>query len=157
MTDKKLKYKALLETFPNCPSDDFQEVDIKAFRWTKEPVTSKDFVPINILNEPPQRLLDDSDKMCLAYGLSFFDSMENAYSKYIIEYKKRRQHQRLQFLEDRGTFISTIILSTSDGIADIPNNANYGHFTFHQYEGVNLEELVKNTQQIFREDGTINL
>lgn len=85
-------------------------------------------------------MLDDSDKMCMAYGLSMFDTLSNSLSKYKKEYNKRRPHQREQFKEDKGRNIALVKLKKQDGISDVPNINNYGHFTFHEYSHINLEK-----------------
>lgn len=105
MTQKKLKHIQYLEKFKDCPSSDFKEVDRDAYRWTQNQIISIDFIPVNIIGVPPARILDDTDEMCMAYGLSMFDSLQNSINKYQKEYIKRRQHQREQFIQDKGTFI----------------------------------------------------
>jgi hypothetical protein len=90
MTDKKLKYLKYLEKFKDCPSSDFIEVDRDAYRWANSPVTPNDFVPINIISEPPARMLDDSDKMCMAYGLSMFNSLINSHRKSLLSDKSTK-------------------------------------------------------------------
>lgn len=157
MTEKKLKYLQYLEKFKDCPSSAFKEVDRDAYRWTRSSVTSNDFIPINIISEPPPRMLDDSDKMCMAYGLSMFDTLENSIKKYQKEYKKRRQHQREQFVQDKGSFISMVNLSKNDGLADEPNQNNFGHFTFHEYYQTELKNKVLYLYDIFLENGEFSI
>ena len=157
MKEKKLKYKQYLEKFKDCPSSDFVEVDRDAYRWTNNPVTSNDFRPINIIREPPPRMLDDSDKMCMAYGLSMFNTLINSLTKYQKEYNKRRFHQREHFKQDIGSCIALLKLTKNDGIADDPNENNYGHFTFHEYSDINLETKDLTLYNIFKEDGEFNI
>lgn len=157
MTEKKLKYLQYLEKFKDCPSFDFTEVDRDAYRWTNTPVTSNDFIPVNILSEPPPRMLDDFDKMCMGYGLSMFNSLINSLSKYQKEYKKRRSHQKEQFIQDKGSYIALIKLTKNDGIADEPNEDNYGHFTFHQYSHTSLEFKVSTLYNISKDNGEFNI
>jgi hypothetical protein len=157
MTEKKLKYIQYLEKFKDCPPSDFKEVDRDAYRWTQNPVTLNDFIPINIIGEPPARILDETDKMCMAYGLSMFDSLKNSIDKYQKEYIKRRQHQREQFIQDKGNFIALLKLSKNDGLADEPNEGNFGHFTFHEYDQTELEKNVLNLYNIFLDNGDFNI
>lgn len=157
MTEKKLKYIQYLEKFKDCPPSDFKEVDRDAYRWTQNPVTTNDFIPVNIIGEPPARILDETDKMCMAYGLSMFDSLKNSIIKYQKEYKKRRQHQREQFIKDKGNFIAFLKLSKNDGLADEPNEENFGHFTFHEYYKTELEKKVLNLYNIFLDNGEFNI
>ena len=102
MTQKKVKHIQYLEQFKDCPSSDFKEIDRYAYRWTQNPITSTDFILVNIIGEPPARILDDTNKMCMAYGLSMFDSLKNSIDKYQKEYINRRQHQREQFIQQIG-------------------------------------------------------
>lgn len=157
MTEKKLKYLHYLEMFKDCPSSDFKEVDRDAYRWTRSPVNFNDFIPINIINEPPPRMLEDADKMCMGYGLSMFNSLINSLNKYQREYKKRRHHQREQFIQDKGSYISLLKLAKNDGIADEPNEVNFGHFTFHEYIHTRLEHKVLNLYNIFSDNGEFNI
>lgn len=157
MTQKKLKHIQYLEKFKDCPSSDFKEVDRDAYRWTQNPITSTDFIPVNIIGVPPARILDDTDKMCMAYGLSMFDSLKNSINKYQKEYIKRRQHQREQFIQDKGNFIALLKLSKNDGLADEPNEGNFGHFTFYEYYQTELEKKVLNLYNIFLDNGDFNI
>jgi hypothetical protein len=58
----------------------------------------------------------------MTYGLSMFDSLKNSIYKYQKEYIKRRQHQREQFIQDKGNFIALLKLSKNDGLADELDN-----------------------------------
>jgi hypothetical protein len=157
MTEKKLKYLQYLEKFKDCPSSGFKEVNREAYRWTRNPVTSNDFIPVNIIGEPPPRILDDTDKMCMGYGLSMFDSLEHSVRKYRKLYDKLRQHQREQFIQDKGNFIALLNLSKNDGLADDPNKGNFGHFTFHEYYHTELQKKVLSVYNIFLDNGEFTI
>jgi hypothetical protein len=157
MTDRKLKYLQYLETFKDCPSSTFKEVDRDAYRWTRNPVTSNDFIPLNIISEPPPRMLDDSDKMCKGFGLSMFDSLKNSFEKYRKLHHKFRPHQREHFIQDKGSYIALISLSKNDGLADDPNPDNFGHFTFHEYYQAELVNRVSKLYNIFLDNGEIKI
>lgn len=157
MTEKKLKYLQYLENFKDCPSSDFVEVDRDAYRWTSNPLTSNDFIPVNIISDPPPRMLDDSDKMCMAYGLSMFNSLINSHNKYQKLYEKRRPHQREQFKIDKGSYIALIKLIKNYGIADEPNEDNFGHFTFYEYSHTSLEHSNLIFYNIFNDNGEFNI
>ncbi len=152
MTIKKLKYQRFLEQFPNCPSEEFTEVEKDAYRWVHHPIEAVDFLPVNIISEPPPRMLNDSDKMCMGYGLSMFDTFENALAKYKKIFRRMRLHQKQHFKEDKGTYVALLELNKDDGIADTPKEKNYGHFTFHEYEDANLQENMKDLFEIFKDD-----
>src|SRR5690606_30122951 len=156
MTEQKLKYLQYLEKFKDCPSSDFKEVDRDAYRWTKNPVTPHDFIPINVISQPPPRMLDDTDKMCMGYGLSMFDSLKNSIDKYKKQYKRYRKHQREQFVQDKGCYIAKLSVCKNDEMADEPNEYNYGHFTFHEYQYTHLEHKVLKLYNIFLDNGEFN-
>jgi hypothetical protein len=153
MITKKLKYQELLSQFPNCPSANYKEIQIKAFRWVHSVEHENDYKPINLINTPPQRLLDETDKMCMGYGLSLFDSFENAYSKFKGLYFKQRDHLKSIFISDKGQCVATLDLSYSDGLGNEPDVRNYGHFTFHEYGSTNMREKIKSISTIFDTDG----
>ncbi len=153
MHNQKLKYQKQLVQFPDCPGDEFEEVEKEAYRWVHQPLIDKDFLPVNIISKPPPRMLDDSDKMCMGYGLSMFDTFENALAKYKKIFRKLRSHQKIQFKEDKGNYIALLDVTKNIGVADKPNEKNYGHFTFHEYEEIDLQEKVKDLYEIFKENG----
>lgn len=153
METEKLKYQKLLEQFPDCPGNEFEEVEKEAYRWVHKPLTDTDFLPVNIISEPPPRMLDDSDKMCRGYGLSMFDTFEDALGKYKKIFKKLRSHQRVQFKEGKGNYIALLALTKDMGIADEPNERNYGHFTFYEYANTDLQKNVSDLNEIFKENG----
>ena len=64
---KEFKYAAYLYKLPNCPPITYKEVDINAFRWVFKDNLSDSFTPMNLLKEPPQRMLDDTDLICSVF------------------------------------------------------------------------------------------
>lgn len=102
-------------------------------------------------------MLDKSDKMCMGYGLSMFDTLVNSILKYRHLYGKFRHHQKEQFKQDKGSYVALVRLRMSDGVADMPNERNYGHFTLHEYAEVSLESKVSNFYEIFDKDEEINI
>jgi hypothetical protein len=102
-------------------------------------------------------MLDDTDKMCMGYGLSMFDSLINSINKYQKIYKKLRQLQKEQFIQDKGSYIGLLNLSNNDGLADNPNEKNFGHFTFHEYCHTILEKKVLHLHNIFLDNGEFNI
>lgn len=151
MKSKKLKYLVFLSLYPSFSTENYQEVEKDAFRWVHNPFSEEDFLPLNQIKTPPQRMLDESDNLHLGYGLSMFDSFENSFERYKKLYKKRRGNLKPLFIADKGDCIANLRLSKNDGIADEPNNL--GHFTFYEYEGVNLEKSITDVICIFKEDG----
>ncbi|WP_184549072.1 hypothetical protein [Mucilaginibacter sp. FT3.2] len=157
MLNKKLKYKQFLENYTDCPSEDFKEISGNFCRWISINDYENNFKPLNIITNPPQRLLNDSDKLCMGYGLSFFDSPQNALNRYSTLFEKqKRAHLKEIFKTDKGTQIAVIKIEHEDGLANEPNATN-GHFTFHEYELVEFKEKIKSRINIFADDGTINI
>jgi len=155
MLNKKLKYESYLSNFNNCPSIDFKEISGGFFRWTKLKGSENNFLPLSIMKKPPQRLLDDQDKICISYGLSFFDSKQNAFNKYTDIYnKQKREHLKELFKDEKGTYIALVNIKEEDGIADKPNEKN-GHFTFHEYHDTDLSIRMYNEVSIFETNGAI--
>jgi len=105
-------------------------------------------MPINLIKEPPQRILDDSDLNCTGFGLSLFDSEANALGKLLSLFHRLRHHLRQGFLSEKGDAIAEIQLNENSGVASAPVPQNYGHFTLHEAEGSNLMSLVVKTTAI---------
>lgn len=151
MISKELKYKELLAKFPNCPPEEYKEIKKEAFRWIHEIEHENDFKPLHLIKDPPQKMLDDSDLMCIGHGLSLFDSFINANNKYKDLYTNKRKNKRIDFVNDVGNNIAKLAIDYSDGIANHPNNT--GHFTFHEYNNVTLKEKIQSFFYIFDSDG----
>jgi hypothetical protein len=142
------KYKTFLSEIKNCPPTNFLQTEKIAFRWVNEYIDERDFMPINLIREPPQRVLDNSDLNCMGFGLSFFDTIENANGKFISLYNRLRDQLKSGFIAEKGNFIAEISLEKNDGVADLPSHSNYGHFTFHEFENVDLKNKVLSTNLI---------
>jgi len=156
MHSKKFKYQEYLNKYQNCPPEYYQGINMAAYRWVHNTTHKNDYMPINIINEPPQRMLDDTDKMCMGYGLSVFNTQLNALSKYESLYKKKRKHLKKIFIEDIGNAVAKIKIEREDGIGNKPNLNNFGHFTFHEYENKDLaNSIVCKTEILFDGNGII--
>jgi len=151
MQQKKLKYSAYLGQFSNCPPVDFQEKEMMAYRWVHSSSHPNDFLPKNLITDPPVRMLDISDKMCMGYGLSMFDSQKGACEKYLQLWNGKRAHQRVQMGADLGKSVAQLDLQCSDGVSG--SAEKYGHFTFHEYQGVELSTRITGLMDIFDMDG----
>jgi hypothetical protein len=155
MTNKNLKYKLYLDNYNNCPPSDFHEITGEFCRWVSLTGHENDFKPLNMIALPPQRLLDNSDKFCMGYGLSFFDTLQHAFSRYCELYRKqKRAHLKELFKQDKGTQVSLISINKDDGVADEPN-FNTGHFTLHEYDGIDFSNRNLQKIAIFEENGTV--
>ena len=127
----KLKYYEYLKNYNNCPPEINLERNANFFRWVHNELNENDFKPVLLINS--SRKFDTDDENCDGYGLSFFNTEINAYSRY-----KQLVKHRQKMKNNLGTFIAKIEISTTDGVASLPNNKNYGHITFHEYFNANL-------------------
>ena len=125
-----------------------------AYRWVHASGHPNDLLPVNLIN--PTRMLDSSDSSCMGYGLSMFDTHEGACEKYVRLWKRRRAHQRPQMETDLGKCVAQMDLRCSDGLSGPIEINNYGHFTFHEYEGVELSSRIVSIMDIFDGDGGAN-
>jgi hypothetical protein len=146
----ELKYTKLLSEIKNCPSDNFVSIDKIAFRWVHQNPDESDFLPINLIKEPPQRVLDNTDLLCMGYGLSFFNTKENARQKFLNLYERLRTPLQKGFLEEKGNFIAEINLEKSDGLSDAPSEHNYGHFTFFEFMETKLTTKINSIDLILK-------
>ncbi len=152
MHSKRLKYKEYLGKFPNCPPKSYNSFAISLFRWIRASCLENSFIPLNLLKEPPARLLDNTDKMCKGYGLSMFSSHELAYKKYKGLYKKKRGVSHEDYIAEKGDAIAELSISEHDGIyGDL--NEKSGHCTFHEYENTVLANSIVNIDKIFDDNG----
>lgn len=150
MPVKTFKYEEFLKRFPQCPPSDCKEKNTTVYRWTHNPVESEDFIPLNIIGTPPVRMLDETDKMCMGYGLSMFDTLENSIRRYRSIFNGMRPRKKEDFKLEKGTFISRITVKEKDGCSTLPNKT--GHLTFFEYKDVSLKTQVLEIIDIFETD-----
>lgn len=147
MLSKKLKYQEFIDLYPNCPPTTYKEVNIKAFRWAFPKCNEGSFKPVLAIN--PKRELGTDDMKCLGYALSMFESEKGAYDRY-----KKLVHARPSLKEIYGTVMAELDISMEDGLVSELGQDSYTHFSFHQYEGIDLSKKVVNIVQIFKENGS---
>jgi hypothetical protein len=152
MQSKKYKYQDSLDLFPNCPPNSYRNIEIECFRWVFKNNISDSFIPMNLIKEPPPRMLDDSDLICKGYGLSLFDTFENGRSRYENLYKRKRGISHEDFINEKGNSIAMLEMNGSEGVYGDLNTEN-GHFTLHEYEGTDLSSKIVNITEIFDENG----
>lgn len=134
MSKRPLKYQEYLSKYNNCPSSDCIEKDKIFYRWVHKSPTDKDFYPTNCHPDIAPRIFDDSDVACLSYGLSVYETLDVARTRYIHEYNKRlRIDQKEKFILSKGDSIAELNIEKEDGLQCEPNI--YQHITFYQYEG----------------------
>ena len=146
MHSQKMKYQEYLKQFSNCPPTEYKEVEMVAFRWVFENCGEESFIPILVIN--PLRKFDDNDMNCKGYGLSMFATEIGAYERY-----KKQIHKKPKLKETLGSLIAKIKILPIQGIGSEPENNNYTHFTFHEYEGTDLTKNIVDIINIFDENG----
>ncbi len=138
MHDKPFKYRYFLDNFRDCPPGDFEELDVTAYRWVFEDLTEeRNFQPVLIAK--PSRISDvmfqTETAKCQGYGLSFFDSLENARNRFerINAFFQERDQK---FSLEVGTKVAAVSLNPTNGVGSKPSSgkSNKGQFTFHEYQ-----------------------
>lgn len=119
------------------------------YRWVSASPGQDDFLPLSVQKEPPPRILDDTDKHCMSFGLSFFLTFEGAIQKF-----QRERARKSNFLKGKSGYIAQVKIEPSDGIGSAPQPFNFGHFTFHEYEGTDFSGKIAQIKQIDNNDGT---
>lgn len=152
MHSKKFKYQQYLSLYPNCVPDSYKEMSQDCFRWVFKDKISDSFIPMNLIKEPPSRMLDDTDLMCKGFGLSLFDTFTNGHSKFEKLYTRKRGVSHEDFINEKGDSIARLQMNGSEGVCGDFNSSN-GHFTFHEYEGTDLSSKIVNITEIFDENG----
>jgi len=123
-----LKYVSYLTKIPNCPPRDAQPAERMGYRFVKPPVNDASFVPLAL---SPGRRVTKARPNCSAYGISMFDSEENA---------RRRFAELVEDnpgLKNRYTNIAEVRLDTTHGTQTIPDKK--GHFDLHVSSTAQLE------------------
>jgi hypothetical protein len=152
MNLKRLKYAVALNEFPNCPPMTYKELNESAFRWVFRDNLAASFLPLNVIKEPPQRMLDEADLMCKGFGLSLFDTFDHANARYLALYKRKRGISHDDFVAEKGDAIAELVLTGEEGLFGDKNEAN-GHFTFHEFETTDLTKNVLSMDDIFERNG----
>lgn len=152
MLSKELKYAVHLDKYPDCPPITYKELHTNAFRWVFNDNLSDSFTPLNLIKEPPQRVLDDTDLLCKGFGLSLFNTFEQSEKRYQALYKRKSVVSHEEFIAEKGNAIAELMIHQIDGKFGDLNERN-GHFTFHEYETTNLTNNVLEMADIFDENG----
>ncbi len=132
-----LKYQSYFEKLiAPCPPSNYTLNKREAFRWIFDSVADKEnFKPAYFKN--PKRFNDKSDEeMCMAMGLSFFDTLENAENRFL-KLKNRLGQEAYKIL---GTQIGSGLLQEEDGV-NSKSDGN-GHFTHHISEQFKHSKII---------------
>lgn len=127
------KYSEYIDTIEECPPSHYQEKACIVYRWVHQGMDHpNDFLPAAIIK--PQRVNDrlDHEKKCKAYGLSMYNTLENARKQYLILIAKFPR-----FAAQVGEYVAEGHLSQSDGQFSSADKRS-GHLTFHEYRDTEL-------------------
>ena len=152
MNATELKYAEHLDKTSNCPPNIYVALDVNSFRWVFQNRLQDSFTPLNLIKEPPQRILDDTDLLCKGFGLSFFDTFDNSEKRYKALYKRKRGLSHNEFIAEKGDSVAELTMNGTEGVFGDWNESN-GHFTFHEYETTDLTKNVLKMEDIFDNNG----
>ncbi|MGH1363895.1 MAG: hypothetical protein ACRBF0_10085 [Calditrichia bacterium] len=118
------KYSEQISSLHNCPPTNYSPQATDAYRFVYKSNPERSYIPVAKGN--PKRINDRSDmKKCQAWGLSFFNTEENAIAKF--EDLKRRNKNIAKTIGDS---IALVKLEESDGVCSPVGEK--GHFTLHE-------------------------
>lgn len=138
----QFKYLVYLETLTNCPPNTCQTRNMNAYRFIFEDVDHQNnFKPVLIID--PKRVLgpDTEPVKCSGYALSFFDSSENARSRYKA---LTRSHKNIG--QKLGSHIAKVQVDVMDGVCSEPNKS--GHFDLHEYQETDFRHKILDVERI---------
>lgn len=128
----RFKYQKYLDKLPNCPPTNYESEEIVGFRFVfKDPRHKNNFLPVLIIK--PNRINSFNDEgKCKGYGLSLYDSLENAKASYSYLQKRFKNINRTI-----GTHIAEGLIDKEDGVvSEVGSN---GHFTLHESENSEIK------------------
>jgi hypothetical protein len=130
-----LKYHSYIGKLKDCPPSSCQPRILTAYRFVfidpKHSQYSNNFLP-GFLIKPNRRKISHSDDfVCDGYGLSFFDSLQNARLRFEEMLKKNPKLR-----DTLGTHIAEGQIDPSDGVTTKSNDD--GHLTLHESDVADL-------------------
>lgn len=132
----QFKYSAHIGAIEGCPPADYHNAEMTVYRWVHQGIRHpNDFLVVAMIN--PRRVNDpaiDLSNKCKGFGLSFYDSLQNAQKQYCA---RIAQHRHL--VESIGEYVAEGKVTKRDGVIS-PVDKRNGHLTFHEYAGVDLKE-----------------
>jgi hypothetical protein len=125
------KYHHHIKSLANCPPSICTSKNIEAFRFVFSDINAeRNFLPTYIIS-PVRRNSASNEGACAGYGLSFFNTLDNARRKYL---SIIRSHKN--FSKNVGDCVAQGLLREEDGVMTDINED--GHFTLHEFEGTEL-------------------
>jgi hypothetical protein len=140
MEEKQFKYAKWMSDLPACPPPDCREVEMTGWRFVQHDVEyPNNFQPVYVINPGrfPRKI------PCKALGLSFYSSSEEAKKAWI---EQVESHPNFSVVV--GMHVAQLKISQKDGVASLPDESNFGHFTFHEYIWADFAKKVVSTEPI---------
>lgn len=132
------KYENEISKIATCPPDGFVEDNREAYRFVKSNDMRNSFLPAALISSG--RTFKDNEK-CLAYGISLFDTFENAKRR---KDALKKRHKNIE--KKIGEEIAKGEIKPEHGKCSSINTA--GHFTLFENEGVVLQEIFSVEQEL---------
>lgn len=153
MGTQSFKYESEIFVIDNCPDKECRERARDGYRWIHSEASHEDFLPIVLLSGVTRRPIDSTDMevQCISWGLSFFDSAEEAKTKFSQIISRYPPRKRSSYIAQKGDWIALIQLVPRHGKSSLSNKE--GHFTLFEYESVDLLEDIKAKFYIFEDNG----
>jgi hypothetical protein len=142
----RFKYHTYVNNLTDCPPSHAYAQDLTAFRFVFNQIEDhRNFAPAYIL-KPKRRLArDPHHKTCRGYGLSLFDTVENA-CKFYADFVESSPN----FPQTVGTHVAQGQINESDGIVTEPDVK--GHFTLYEFEHTNLYVKFQIVHQVYYDE-----
>jgi hypothetical protein len=144
---KAFKYQSEIDRndLLNCPPIEFREMQMHSYRFVFEnPLHPNNFLPVHLIK--PERVNSGKDltSKCAGYGLSLFQSAQGA-REFFRGWMEKTNGKYAKLVGDH---LAATSLETDDGVGSSPALVNHSHFTFHEYEDVDLAKKVSHIEKI---------
>lgn len=144
----EFKYHAEIESIPDCPPADYKSQKLRAFRFVfGDSNHQNNFHPVLVIKPKRKnnRRFRRNSAKCQGYGLSLFNSLENAQKKYLdLIDSYPTIHQTI------GTHIAEGVIEESDGVVSEVNRD--GHLTLHESESADLTSKFALVMEVYNDE-----
>lgn len=137
------KYHALIALLSDCPPAACRAREVTAFRFVFDDLADqRNYEPPFVINPNRKNSAESDEIICDGYGLSFFNSLPNS-TKFYAQLRSSFKNIYLRI----GTKVAQVNIVEPDGLCtQVENN---GHFTLHEWEGVDFAGRFQIVQQVY--------
>lgn len=142
----RFKYYTYVHDLTDCPPSHAYAQDLTAFRFVFNQIEDRrNFAPVYILKPKRRHASDPHYKTCSGYGLSLYNSLDNACRRYadLVESVP-------SFPQTVGTHIAAGQIGKDDGVVTEPNTD--GHLTLYEFEHTNLGLKFQIVHQVYYDE-----